>query len=362
MMKMAAGKFQHHMIREIFEEPRVIRDTLGFCERKLRNVMEEIKPSRFGMIYVTGSGTSYHAGLAGQYALSSLAGLATSLIPASEFPTWIPPSAKDFLLIAFSQSGESRDILAATEAAVDKGAEVLAVTNTQDSSLAKTAKFALITQAGKEQAVTATKTYVAQLAAIYQLSVELGEGLKKILQIDLTELRSSLEKAANFVEETLKTQNSVVREIANKYRKNSFFFLLGSGPNYATALEGALKLKESCNIFAEGYASREFLHGPMQLVNEKTPMFFIVSPGDSVEEWATLMNRFRKFGAPVISIACEDKEIVESSTDSIFIPKGLPPVFSPMLYVVPLQLFSYYSSIARGLNPDRPEKLSKVVK
>jgi len=350
------------MIREIFEEPKVVIDTLTHVTKTYRET-KGFNPNKFEMVYITGSGTSYHAGLAGGYSLSYLASIGTSVVQASEFPIWIPPSARNFLLIAFSQSGESIDILAAAKATIEKRGEILAITNTVNSSLAKMAKLPIITQAGKELAVTATKTYVAQLSAIYQLSIELAESINKISKNEASKLRSMLQKAHVYMEKILRSQNENIMEIAEKYKENNFIFLLGSGPNYATALEGALKLKESCNIFAEGHAAREFLHGPMQLVNEKTPMFFIIPPKEEeIKEWVNLMNRFKKFGAPSISISYKNENIIENATDSILIPKGIHPVFTPMLYVVPLQLFSYYTSIARGYNPDAPEKLSKVVK
>jgi glucosamine--fructose-6-phosphate aminotransferase (isomerizing) len=362
MILMAEDKFKHQMIREIHEEPRVILDTVVHCRETFQKY-EDFRPHSFKMAYITGSGTSYHAGLAGGYSLSSLAGISTSMVQASEFSMWIPRSAKNFLLIAFSQSGESMDIIKAAKGAVEKGGEILAVTNTPDSTLARMARIAFITKAGDELAVTATKTYVAQLSAIYQLSIDLAESLNQISGTEAEEKREQLKSASDLVNTIFQSQEKKIIDIADKYKENSFVFLLGSGSNYATALEGALKLKESCNIFAEGYAAREFLHGPMQLVNEKTPMFFLLPPNkNQTSEWVKLMKRFRRFSAPVISVSYDNKEVTEDATDSIIIPQGLPQIFTPILYVVPLQLFSYYTSVARGYDPDAPEKLSKVVK
>jgi glucosamine--fructose-6-phosphate aminotransferase (isomerizing) len=152
-----------------------------------------------------------------------------------------------------------------------------------------------------------------------------------------------------------------MRDLSNMHKDKSFFFLLGSGSNYATALEGALKLKESCNIFAEGFATREFLHGPIQLLNKKTPVMFMLSE-DEIDSFLELMKTIRKFGAPLISISEKSDKVEEVSGGLAYIPEGFPKTFSPILYVLPLQLFAYYSSIARNLNPDKPEKLRKVVK
>ncbi|MHA1832565.1 MAG: SIS domain-containing protein, partial [Candidatus Baldrarchaeia archaeon] len=137
------------------------------------------------------------------------------------------------------------------------------------------------------------------------------------------------------------------------------FFLLGKGPNYATALEGALKLKETCNVFAEGFATREFLHGPIQLVDEKS-LIFIVLPKNEINDTIGLIRILRKFGAQIVLLS-EKKDILKDSKE-MYVPEGFPKIFSPILYIIPLQLFSYYSSVARGLNPDNPKKLTKIVK
>jgi len=358
---MGPSHFRHHMIREVFEEPKAIKDTIAGCAKDLPAVIKEVEDREFRIAYLSGSGSSYYACLAGQYAVSALTSLTATSVPASEFPFWASPAVRDFLMVAVSQSGESVDILSAVETALETGGKVLAVTNTPGSTLAKKADFVLLTRAEKELAVTATKTYVSQLAAIYMLSIGLS-GMQNVKgETELDEFRKSLKEAPRLLEENLKSTDKVVREIAERYRHNKFFFILGSGPNYATALEGALKLKESCNVFAEGYASREFLHGPMRLADENTPMIFIVPPREDVDESVNLIKRFKRLGAPIITIS-EDVEKIVGLGDSITIPEGSPPLFAPIIYVGPLHLFAYYSSIARGLNPDKPEKIVKVVK
>jgi len=358
---MIMKEFPHHMMREIHEQPQAVQATLTEGHREAQSIVEEIRSKNYEMIYITGSGTSYHAGLAGQYALFTLTKLVTSLIPASEFPVWIPSVAKRrALLIAISQSGESTDVLAAVKAALEKEMDVLAVTNTPGSSLTEMSRYILLTRAGEELAVTATKSYVAQLATLFLLSLELTrpEGFGSE---DLVQFRKKLFEAPKLISETISINEDLMRELSNTHKDKSFFFLLGSGSNYATALEGALKLKEACNIFAEGFASREFLHGPLQLLNEKTPVLFMLS-GDEIDGFLGLMETIRKFGAPLISISEKSDRVEEVSTGLACIPEGFPKTFSPILYVVPLQLFAYYSSTARNLNPDKPEKLRKVVK
>ncbi|MFQ6095234.1 MAG: SIS domain-containing protein [Candidatus Bathyarchaeia archaeon] len=353
-------RFTHHMLREIREEPRVVEATMNQSQKTVERIVDEVQSKNYDLIYITGSGTSYHAGLASQYVLFNFGITMTSLIPASEFPLWIPSTIdRKALLIAISQSGESTDTLKAVNAAMDRGIEILAVTNTEGSTLATKAQYTLITRAGKELAVTATKSYVAQLAILFLFSLESAE--KQGTSEDLAHLRRKLFETPRLIEEVIKTSNDTMLNLAEKYKDRNFFFALGSGPNYATALETALKLKEACNIFAEGFASREFLHGPIQLINEKTPVIFILQ-SDEVENLMSLLRSVRNFRAPVISVSDNEEKLTDVSTEVICTPKNFPKIFSPILYIVPLQLFAYYSSVVRGLNPDKPEKLSKVVK
>ena len=348
------------MLREIREEPKVVESTLNQSQKTVKRIVNEVQSKNYDLVYITGSGTSYHAGLACQYVLFNLGTTMTSLIPASEFPLWIPSTIdRKALLIAISQSGESADTLKAVNSALDRRMEILAVTNTKGSTLARKAQYTLITHAGKELAVTATKSHVAQLAILFLFSLELAETQGK--NEELKHLRRRLFETPKLIEEVLKSSNNMMLNLAEKYKDKNFFFVLGSGPNYAAALETALKLKEACNIYAEGFASREFLHGPIQLINEKTPVIFILS-SDEVESLMSLLKSVGRFKAPVISVSDDKEKLRDVSTEVVCTPKNFPNIFSPIVYIVPLQLFAYYGSVVRGLNPDRPEKLSKVVK
>jgi glucosamine--fructose-6-phosphate aminotransferase (isomerizing) len=351
------------MIKEIFEEPIVVRRTIDEERDRTSKIAQEIKSKGYEMIYITGSGTSYHAGLASQYALSNLTNLMTSIIPASEFQRWVPSKIpKKVLLLAISQSGGSYDVLEAAKAASDRGMAVLAVTNTPRSRLARISDYNLLPRSGKEVAIPATKTYVTQLISIFMLSTELAD--ESIETKELARIREGLYKAPHLIQESLESLNIKIRDTAEKYREKNLLFLLGSGPNYATALEGALKLKETSTVFAEGFATREFLHGPMRLVDERTLTIMMVSP-DEINMYRNLRRSLRSFGAPLISISenlGSSAKLTESSDETILVPPGLPKVFSPILYIIPIQLFAYYSAVSRGLNPDKPEKLTKVVK
>jgi len=362
-MLMISKTYPHHMLREIFEEPEALRRTINLERDRIRKIASEINSQNYEVIYITGSGTSYHAGLASQYALSNLAGLIATALPASEFHHWVPSKiSRKTLLMAISQSGESSDVLQAAEVASQRGISLLAVTNTLDSSLAKKADYCIFPRSGRELAIPATKTYVTQLMSIFMFSVELA--LRNRGFNEFIEIRESLNRAPRVLEDTLRSLEPQIREAAERFKDKLAIFLLGSGPNYATALEGALKLKETCRVFAEGFATREFLHGPMRLVDERTLMI-IIAESDEIEDAIRLGNSLRSFGASVIFISEKSGDatrFVENSDETFLVSSGLQKVFSPILYVLPLQLFAYYTSLAKGLNPDKPEKLTKVVK
>jgi glucosamine--fructose-6-phosphate aminotransferase (isomerizing) len=349
------------MLQEIHEQPRAIEETLSKEKKKIREVAEIIYDKKYEMVYITGSGTSYHAGLVGQYTFSALTKMINSLLPASEFGTWFSPlKPKKTLVIAISQSGESSDIIEAAKTALQKNIALVALTNTPQSSLAKMADYTLVTHAGEEHAVTATKSYASQLTVLFMLVLEIAE-LQGQHPNQIKNLRETLAITPRFVSETISISEEEAQKTAHKFKNSKSFFLLGSGPNYATALEGALKLKEACKAFAEGFATREFLHGPIQLIDGRTPILFILTK-DEIANFTSLMHIIRNFEAPLILISEKTSILSDISTCGMHIPEGFPKVFSPILYVVPLQLFTYYSSIVRNLNPDKPEKLKKVVK
>ncbi len=223
-----------------------------------------------------------------------------------------------------------------------------AVTNTRKSRLARVADLPIVAQAGPEKAVTATKSFTATLLAAYMLTLALTKR---------NDLVNDLRRVPDRVSKTLSLCEQKCEALASKFKDREFFFLLGSGSNLATALEGALKLKESCNLFAEGFATREFLHGPLQLVDNRTPVFLLQN--ETSDEVPELAQSFRRLGAPTIIVGSNTSGALG---ETIGVAGGLEELFLPLIYVIPLQLFAYYSSIARGLNPDNPTKLKKVVK
>ena len=341
-------RFAHKMLKEIHEQPVALRRTLDRTRDDVEHIAKR-NARKIRMIYFTGSGTSYHACIAANYLVSRVTNYPSSTLPASEFSAWTGMAGHHpgAWLIAISQSGESRDVIDAVRSAKLSRMRVLAVTNDAQSKLAKLADFSIASQAGREEAVTATKSFTSTLLATYEFVTALTRH---------DELNAELDRLPGLVEETLRRCEKKCRVIASKFRDREFLFLLGSGANYASALEGALKLKESCNIYAEGFASREFLHGPMQLVDKRTPVFILQH--ELSDESVELPDRFKRLGAPTIIVG---PDTGARGSDAIEIPTGVNDVFQPMSYVVPLQLFAYYSSISRGLNPDQPTKLKKVV-
>jgi len=336
------------MLREIHEQPLALKRTLDQTRDEAERIAEK-NARKIKMVYFTGSGTSYHACIAANYVVSRVTDYPSSTLPASEFSAWTGriKHHSGTWLIAISQSGESRDVIDAVRSAKLSKMRVLAVTNDAHSRLAKLADFSIASQAGKEEAVTATKSFTATLLATYEFLTALTKR---------DELKTELGRLPSQVEETLQRCEKKCRALAFEFRDREFLFLLGSGANYASALEGALKLKESCNVYAEGFATREFLHGPMQLVDERTPVFILQH--EISDESAELTDRFKRLGAPTIIIG---PHTAGRGSDGIEIADGVNEIYQPLSYVIPLQLFAYYSSVSRGLNPDQPTKLKKVV-
>ncbi len=339
---MGEKKPGQYMISEIMEQPDAIRRTLSEAQEEAREVALAIM-NRF--VYTTGSGSSYHASLVLGRTLMRISGSRVISIPASELPDWLPSDLSDSALVAFSQSGESKDVLTAVDSfrKLGPGSPVVAVTNTPESTLTMVSDHIILTRAGVERAVAATKTYTAQLAVSFVLSLELAllngrkvEPLVKELWTIPGKVRGSIEMS-----------RSPARDLARRLYKRPVGFVLGRGPNYPTALEAALKLRETSNLHYVGYAAREFLHGPIQLVDRGTPVIFL-----GWRENEEVVRRVSSLGGDPVLVG-EEGDIILPSTNY---------EFTPILMVVPMQLLSYEVSILRGLDPDKPEKLSKVVR
>ncbi len=342
--------FKHFMLKEIYEQPKSVGDTIRGLVSS-----EEILPFHlkdFRRVLIIACGTSYHAGLVGKFWIEKYTSVPTEVIYASEFRySDIPVGEKD-LIIAISQSGETIDTKFAVNFARDKGAKTLAIVNVVGSSIDRESDFTLHTHAGPEIGVAATKTFTAQLAALYFLAIQNTPREDKLLQ-DLIGTPSLMEKVLEKAED--------IENISEKYLKKRNFLYLGRYLSYPIALEGALKLKEISYIHAEGYPAGEMKHGPIALIDEAMPVV-IIAPKDRVYE-KTLSNlaevKTRK--GKVIGVGfSEDNHLKDLCESYLEIPAVVEDL-SPFLTVIPLQLLAYYIASKLGLDVDQPRNLAKTV-
>ncbi len=329
------------MRAEILEQPRAIERTLLGAKREVEKAAQLVQDK---FIYATGSGTSYHASLVLQRSLTRIAGTSSVAMPASELEYWIPEDVSSSILVAISQSGESSDIIKAVKAFKSRGGVVIGITNTPNSTLSRLADNTILTRAGEERAVAATKTYTCQLAAAFLLSIEVSKSMGN----NTSDLESKLLSLPNDIANEIKVADESSKKIVPPLVKRPVGFILGTGPNYPTALEGALKLRETSNLFIQAFAGREFLHGPIQLISKDTPVIML-----EPEKMPMVTERIMGYGAPLITIGREADLLVRYEG---------PEEFYPIPYIIPLQFLALHVSLAKGLNPDKPEKLGKVIR
>ena len=344
------GGYDHFMIKEINEQDTAIQNTLTQREN-VQQIVDELKGDINRVVFVA-CGTSYHASLIGKYLIEPLAGIPTEVLLASEFKYSARTLDEKTLVIFISQSGETADTLKALDIA-NETSKTLAIVNVVGSSMTRRAQYVIQTQAGPEIGVAATKTYVSQLTAIYLFAGLLsGDG----------ELLSKLEKVPDYINEILKDCD-VIKQLSVKYRYAKDFFYLGRGYAYPTALEGALKLKEITYIHGEGYAAGELKHGPLALIDKGIPVVVLLPPGENLEKTMSNLEEVRARGADVLAIgARKDKEQFTHAKDIFLINDDVDEIIAPLVYIVPLQLLSYYVAISKeGVDPDKPKNLAKCV-
>ncbi|ADL58217.1 glutamine--fructose-6-phosphate transaminase (isomerizing) [Methanothermobacter marburgensis] len=339
--------YDHFMIKEIHEEPGAVRDTLTEMDDVMRVVKEIGEVER---VCFVACGTSYHASLVGKYLFESILGIPTDVILASEFRYSARALTDRTLAVFISQSGETADTLNALRSANSR-AKTLAIVNVLGSSATREAQHVLYTRAGPEIGVAATKTYVSQLTIIYMLVAAMGA----------PELIEKLEKVPAIMEEALGDEDNI-RALSSHYSNVSDFFFIGRGFSYPTALEGALKLKEITYIHGEGYAAGELKHGPLALIDDGVPVVAISPPGPCHDKTLSNVEEVRARGARVIGVGSTlDEALRKEADDFIGLSPEVDEVLSPLVYIVPLQLLSYYVSVERGLDPDKPKNLAKCV-
>ncbi len=368
------GGFKHFMLKEIYEQPRAVRDTtLGRVSLDSGKVfLEEMDITeddfrKLEKVSIAACGTSWHAGLAGKFMIERLAKLPVEVDYASEFRYRDPLIGRNDLTILITQSGETADTIAALREARSKGAKTLGICNVVGSMIARESNGTIYTHAGPEIGVASTKAFTAQLTALFLFAVYLAqvrgtltpEESKRMLD-ELTRIPAKLEAFLNRDEE--------IEDLAKEYHRAHDFLFLGRGIHYPIALEGALKLKEISYIHAEGYPAGEMKHGPNALIDEDLPVVILATrdpndPGSVLRYEKTLSNlkEVKARSGTVIAIATEgDDEIVEAADHVIYVPEA-PELLLPILEVVPCQLLAYHIAVRRGCDVDQPRNLAKSV-
>jgi glucosamine--fructose-6-phosphate aminotransferase (isomerizing) len=361
------GGYKHFMLKEIFEQPRAVTDTIrGRLSEEMGDaILEDVHfdpklLKKIRRINLIACGTSYHAALVGKFLIEGLCRIPVEADIGSEFRYRNPIIGENDLLVAISQSGETADTLAALREAKRKGAMTLAICNVVESSLAREADHVIYTHAGPEIGVASTKTFVTQLIILFLLALRIGRELGLLSSEEGKSLIGELVRIPHLMEEMLKTSSQVAK-IAKKYLQARDFLYLGRGINYPIALEGALKLKEISYVHAEGYPAGEMKHGPIALIDREMPVVVLATKNDVYEKVVSNIEEVKAREGKVIALASpSDREIVKKADDVIFIPETLPSL-TPILLTIPLQLLAYYMADFKGTDVDQPRNLAKSV-
>jgi len=365
MSQAQKGKYEHFMLKEIYEQPDAIRETLRGRINGGKVVFENFRLDNnylkgIKMVKIVACGTSWHAGIAGKFMLESLAKIPTEIDYASEFRYRNPIIDNNTLVIAISQSGETADTLAAVREAKSKNAKVLSICNVMGSSLPRESDECIYTRAGMEMGVASTKAFTSQLAALYLFGVYLAQLRGSWDENHLKERLAFLERIPSQMAELLKKDGEIVKTAQKHFARPNVLYL-GRGTNYPIALEGALKLKEVSYIHAEGYPAAEMKHGPIALIDRFMPVVIIAVQDSSYDKIRSNIEEIRARGGIVIAIATEgDTEIGKISDTVLFVPKTSGLAY-PFLTVLPLQLLAYHIARLRECDIDKPKNLAKSV-
>ena len=359
------GGYEHFMLKEIYEEPTAMKRTMKISKDLLR-IFSNILWSAEN-IYITAAGTSFYASLAGKFIISRFLGKYIQAIECSELQTQLSNSLKDeSVIIAVSQSGETIDTIEAIRWAKSKrNVKILTITNVVGSSLTRYSDHVIVTQAGPEIGVAATKTYNTQVLTLALIAIEIAKLRKVELESEIEKYEEALEETPQIIEKFLKNNVDSIKDVVNTLEKSVNFFFLARGISIATAKEGGLKLKEVACRFIEGYSAAHAKHGPIALVREGFPIIFIAPPDETYQRLIGNVMEFKARGGKIISLVVEnDKYITELSDITIRIPQPGDKyynIFSPITFTPALQILAYYTSLHHGLDPDKPLNLSKTV-
>ncbi|MDF5715796.1 MAG: glutamine--fructose-6-phosphate transaminase (isomerizing) [Rhizonema sp. NSF051] len=374
--RMTADKqgFRHYMLKEIHEQPDVVRD----CLSTYLSSQSKGSPIALGLpddlftdlqqVQILACGTSWHASLVGKYLIEQLASLPTTVHYASEYRYAPSPLLPQTLMIGVTQSGETADTLAAlemehkrrTQRSTEFRPRLLGITNRPESTLAQLVPHLIVTPAGIEMGVAATKTFTAQLMAFYILALDLAARRQTLTPERMEEIVVGLRHIPTQIEQVLYQQSTVIEELSHRFQETQDFIFLGRGINFPIALEGALKLKEISYIHAEGYPAGEMKHGPIALLDAKVPVLTIATPGAVYDKVLSNAQEAKARDAQLIGVAPQDEQTAELFDVLLPIPK-VEEILSPILTLLPLQMLAYHIAATRGLDVDQPRNLAKSV-
>jgi len=361
------GGYDHFMLKEIYEQPRSIRDCMrgriypneGLVQLGgIKEYAEKLK--NIDRIVIVACGTSWHAGLVGEYLIEEYARIPVEVEYASEFRYRNPIISEKDIVIAISQSGETADTMAAIELAKEKGATIFGICNVVGSSIPRLTHAGVYTHAGPEIGVASTKAFTAQVTVLTLMAFYMAQQRGTVPQSQLINLLSELDAVPALVEKCLKS-NAKIKEIASKFKDSRNCLFLGRGSAFPVALEGALKLKEISYIHAEGYPAAEMKHGPIALIDHEMPVVFIATKNSSYEKVISNIQEVKARKGIVIAIVTEGDREVKGMADYVIEIPDTDEAFLPLLATIPLQLLSYHIAVMRGCNVDQPRNLAKSV-
>lgn len=359
------GGFPHFMLKEIFDQPRCLRDCMSGRLFDDEVVLSAVRNNRARLLSATrfiivACGTSWHAGLVGKQLIEHFCKIPVEVDYASEFRYRDPVIYPTDVVIAISQSGETADTLAAIKLAKEKGACIFGIVNAVGSSIARETDTGIYIHVGPEIGVASTKAFTGQLTCLTLLTLALAEAKGTVSHDEFTSLTHELRQIPDKIDAILK-KNDDIKSLARVYTYASNFLYLGRGWNYPVALEGALKLKEISYIHAEGYPAAEMKHGPIALVDNMMPVLFIATHHQGYEKIVSNMQEVKARGGRIIAVITEgDDSMAKIADETISIPTTLAPL-APLLTVIPLQLLAYHIAVEKGLNVDQPRNLAKSV-
>ncbi|HEY7825907.1 MAG TPA: glutamine--fructose-6-phosphate transaminase (isomerizing) [Candidatus Acidoferrales bacterium] len=368
------GGFKHFMQKEIFEQPRAVRDTLlGRISQETGKIfLDEVNISEeefrnFQSVKIVACGTSWHAGLAGKFMIERLAQIPVEVDYGSEFRYRDPIIAKNTLVIGISQSGETADTLAALRESKQKGATILGICNVVGSMLTREAKGTIYTHAGPEIGVASTKAFTGQLTALLLTALYLAQVRGKLPPAAAQTLMQELTRVPHKIE-TILQHDAALNELGRQFFRHTDFLYLGRGIHYPIALEGALKLKEISYIHAEGYPAGEMKHGPNALIDQNLPVVVIATRDESdpasmtrYEKTVSNLQEVKARDGIIIAVVTEGDTVARETSDHVFEIPPAPDLIAPILEIVPLQLLAYHIAVRRGCDVDQPRNLAKSV-